>query len=46
MTVEELISKLKQFPQDAIVLRYDNEYFHEETGIEEVYIRNGKVELQ
>lgn len=45
MTAGELIQKLKQFPPDSTVLRYDNEYFHEEIEIEDVYLRDGKVEI-
>jgi hypothetical protein len=46
VTVEQLIEILNQMPKDANVLRYDGEYFHEEIELDEVYIRNGKVELK
>lgn len=46
MTVKELIEKLKKYPDKAIVLRYDNEYFHEEIEAEEVYLRGDKVEIK
>jgi hypothetical protein len=46
MTVEQLIEKLKQMPKDAIVLRYDGEYYHEEIELDEVYMRGTKVELK
>jgi hypothetical protein len=46
MKVEQLIEILKKMPKDATVLRYDGEYFHEEIELDEVYMRNGKVELK
>ena len=46
MKVKELIEVLKKFPQDAEVLVYDNEFFHEEYELDEVYMRGDKVEIK
>lgn len=47
ITVKELIEKLKEMPQDATVLRYDYEYWHEDIEVHRVYTRgNDKVVLE
>lgn len=46
MTVKELIEKLEKMPQYAEVLRYDNEYFHEEIEVTVVRMRGEKVEIE
>jgi hypothetical protein len=46
MKVSELIEELKKFPQDAEVLVYDYESFHEEWELDEIYMRGNKVEIK